>query len=322
MPEGCGERTGNLFDGNYELAYMAGSAYAQYYSGISNVRTAVIPCKANTKYSIKRYVGGNRLRVASYTAKPTNNMTGTLLFDQNSATSTTVTTPANAEYLAVYVAEVTSATEVITTGIFEGETIPSTYIPYGYKITISSNSTTTPVYLGEVETTRRIKKLVLTGQENWGAGTENFYIFVTSQGVPYSSAICTHAKNSSINNNGTALWMKKADFPDTPTVADFKSYLAAQYAAGTPVTIWYVLATPETAVVNEPLMKIGDYVDSLSRAKTGIDIPTVVGQNALDVLTTVKPSSMRIEYTSADETRSRSKRISLLKSPLKKGLIK
>lgn len=37
------------------------------------------------------------------------------------------------------------------------------YEPYGYKIPISSANTTTPVYLGEVETTRKIKKLVLTG---------------------------------------------------------------------------------------------------------------------------------------------------------------
>ena len=34
-----------------------------------------------------------------------------------------------------------------------------------YKIPISSANTTTPIYLGEVETTRRVKKLVLTGEE-------------------------------------------------------------------------------------------------------------------------------------------------------------
>lgn len=120
-----------------------------------------------------------------------------------------------------------------------------------------------------------------------------------------------------------ALWFELS--PDgyetkEEALADFKAYLAAQYAAGTPVTVWYVLATPETAVVNEPLMKIGEYADSMSRTQTGIDIPTVVGQNTLDVLTTVKPSSMRIEYTSADENQSRSKRISLLKRPLAKSM--
>lgn len=39
-----------------------------------------------------------------------------------------------------------------------------------------------------------------------------------------------------------------------------------------------------------------------------------------DLLTTVKPSSMSIEYTSADENQSRQKRISLLKKPLAKRI--
>ena len=69
------------------------------------------------------------------------------------------------------------------------------------------------------------------------------------------------------------------------------SYLAAQYAAGTPVTVWYVLETPETAVVNEPLMKIGDYADSLSTS-----IPTIDGANALSVGTTVQPSEVTATY--------------------------
>jgi len=165
-----------------------------------------------------------------------------------------------------------------------------------HKIPISSANTTTPVYLGEVQTTRKIKKLVLTGEENWQAGTQNFYIFVTSQGAPYSSAICTHANNSSINNNGNALWIKKVDFPDTPTIDNFKSYLAAQYAAGTPVTVWYVLATETTGIVNEPLMKIGDYADTLSMEQAGVSVPTVAGSNTLDVLTPVKPSEVYIKY--------------------------
>jgi hypothetical protein len=47
----------------------------------------------------------------------------------------------------------TECGELETTGAHAGQ----------YKIPISSASTTTPVYLGEVETTRAIKKLVLTG---------------------------------------------------------------------------------------------------------------------------------------------------------------
>ena len=78
------------------------------------------------------------------------------------------------------------------------------------------------------------------------------------------------------------------------TVAGLKEYLAAQYAAGTPVTVWYVLAKPETAIVNEPIMKIGDYADTVSFAQAGVTIPTVNGENVLDVPTTVPPSEVWI----------------------------
>jgi hypothetical protein len=75
-----------------------------------------------------------------------------------------------------------------------------------------------------------------------------------------------------------------------------KEWLAQQYAADTPVTIWYVLATEETAVVNEPLMKIGNYADSLTATQAGTEIATVKGSNTLDIDTTVKPSNVYIKY--------------------------
>jgi hypothetical protein len=60
------------------------------------------------------------------------------------------------------------------------------------------------------------------------------------------------------------------------------------------VVIWYVLATPETAIVNEPLAKIGDYADELSSTDAGVTIPTAKGGNTLSVDTTVQPSEMSI----------------------------
>jgi hypothetical protein len=80
------------------------------------------------------------------------------------------------------------------------------------------------------------------------------------------------------------------------TVDEFKAYLAAQYANGTPVTIYYVLATPQTAVVNEPLCKIGDYADTLTATKAGVSIPTNNGNTTIDVETAVKPSEIYIKY--------------------------
>lgn len=147
---------------------------------------------------------------------------------------------------------------------------PLPYSPYLNK--------TTPIYLGEVPTIRRIKKLVLTGEENWklwamssSSETERFYINVS--GVGYIRGICSHfqfAEDSSdiqhFRYGGTNLsellfWMNKQT---ASTVDDFKSYLTQQYQNGTPVTVWYVLSEPETGIVNEPLAKIGNYTDELT----------------------------------------------------------
>ena len=173
------------------------------------------------------------------------------------------------------------------------------YEPYGVKLPLTVNTTEYPIYLGQVETTRRVKKLVLTGMENWNEGTSNYYFFINvsgrGEGIPNSTALSTHTESGVVvNNNGAALFFKKSVFVHS-SLADFKSYLAAQYAAGTPVTVWYVLATEETGVVNEPLMKIGDYADTVSAAQTGVTIPTVSGANVLDMTSPVKPSEMYIK---------------------------
>ena len=189
-----------------------------------------------------------------------------------------------------------------TTGVHAGQ----------YKIPISSASTTTPVYLGEVETTRKVKKLVLTGEEQWEMHPSvmslfrsvyiNDYLFNESNII-----LCTHYRSivntgaAGVSNGETCFYYNTASTAriiyikdETFTsAADFKSYLAAQYAAGTPVTVWYVLANEETAVVNEPLMRIGDYADTVS----GITIPTITGRDTFDVETTLKPSEVELTYT-------------------------
>ena len=60
------------------------------------------------------------------------------------------------------------------------------------------------------------------------------------------------------------------------------------------MTVWYVLATAETATVNEPLMKLGDYSDSISNA---VSIPTTEGANSITVDTTVQPSEFTATWT-------------------------
>lgn len=70
------------------------------------------------------------------------------------------------------------------------------------------------------------------------------------------------------------------------TVSAFKSWLALN-----PVTVWYVLATPTTGIVNEPLCKIGDYADELT---TDPNITPQTGTNTLTVDTTLSPSLLSI----------------------------
>ena len=182
-----------------------------------------------------------------------------------------------------------------------------------YKIPISSANTTTPVYLGEVESTRKIKKLVLTGEEStWTASGEVADVYyVRLAGDEYKGAaittVCTHFKSVRnatnylhLNNgemclyNGASSSVHTAGFKyPNSSLSDFKTYLQQQYAAGTPVCVWYVLATEETAVVNEPLRKIGNYADTVS----GITIPTIAGKDSFDVQTTLKPSEVSLAYT-------------------------
>ncbi len=184
-----------------------------------------------------------------------------------------------------------------------------------YKIPISSAGQTTPIYLGEVETTRKIKKLVLTGEETITKAASNpvFTMLLGGSITPLSentvTTLSTHYQAQS-NTTGTGnvgdmkvcirrgygtMYIGDARYDN---ITDFKSYLAAQYANGTPVTVWYVLATPVTGIANEPLMRIGDYADTVSHDQAGVSIPTANGSTTLDVETAVKPSEIYFKYKS------------------------
>ena len=216
-------------------------------------------------------------------------------------------------YLSFYIYQKTLDTKIelmLNTG-----STPLPYEPYGYKAPISSAGQTTTVYLGEVETTRRIKKLVLTGEETFyrdkeRAGSWRFY------SNPLISAksnvsICSHFAYigaDQVNESDTigfslfsaAQFGCRCPKEIANTITEFKAFLAAQYAAGTPVIVWYILATETTGIVNEPLRKIGNYADEVS----GITIPTITGANTIDVDTTLKPSEVSVNYKGWHSTQS------------------
>jgi hypothetical protein len=81
------------------------------------------------------------------------------------------------------------------------------------------------------------------------------------------------------------------------TSDEFKAYLAQQYPNGTPVTVWYVLATEETGILNEPLRKIGDYADTIDSTQTTTQIPTSAGSTTISWAGEgLAPSEVEFEY--------------------------
>lgn len=199
--------------------------------------------------------------------------------------------------------------------IVSGTTVPLSHEPYGYKIPITCAGQTSNIYLSEPlhrigdyadelnyasgTITRRIKKLVLTEEESTSEYSTHVYFVYKVDDVSYGGlGICTHyspnTKNSlydllTINYSFTVQIAsgvsKHIRFHDNNinTASDFKTYLAQQYANGTPVTVWYVLATPVTEQITLP------------------EIPTLPKPNntTFTVDTMVKPSEVDLTYRGA-----------------------
>ena len=210
-------------------------------------------------------------------------------------------------YLCVYPSDISkpiSSGSISSTMLNTGSTAKP-FEPYGYKIPISSGGVTTNIYLGSTQTVRQIYKLVLDGTENYGAFGDNTWLILGASAEDFretaDGAICSHVPlvlRSNFTTN-TCAWGSGqiGDFLiniDNKNAEDLKSYIAQQYANGTPVTVWYVLATADTGIVNEPLMKIGTYADTLSNAA---QLPTTDGANTISVDTTVQPSEFTATWT-------------------------
>ena len=192
----------------------------------------------------------------------------------------------------------------------EGETLLP-FEPYGYKISILKDlSPLTPIYLSQQlmqigdttddysssgTATYNIRKLVITGEETgWSQdgtyGSNNRYRLylsnVKNTGTYITDFYNSHFKvqvgfdayTSVIWYGGSQYVYMSVPSSDYPTIADFKTWLQQQYAAGTPVTIYYLRATSTTETV------------------TALSIPTTGGEVSIDVDTTVKPSELDLTY--------------------------
>ena len=129
---------------------------------------------------------------------------------------------------------------------------------------------------------------VFDGSEKWDKGNyppTGGYQFFAPKPSDISDTpdwLTTHFKkgtglNGSAFGSYISLYPESSILPENATANDFKNWLAAQYAAGTPVIVVYTLATPTDTPVTLP------------------EIPTAAGRNTLTVNTTVPPSQVSVK---------------------------
>ena len=155
--------------------------------------------------------------------------------------------------------------------VFVAGSAPTTYTPY----IGSTNTLTLPetVYGGEVDAVtgdgkETWKMLTLDGTERWIMGSavegiHSFYVPSAVTDMPIATTtteVCTHYKILNYNDGTESAFLSGEPYAYINTgrfnsVEELKSYLAAQYAAGTPVQIAYKLATPTpfTATGAQPI---------------------------------------------------------------------
>ena len=323
--DGTGERTENWFDAmKVEKGRINSSTgtmeYAEdtpnlTYSETNNEFTIT------TRYAwrgfVTEYIDLQERPDFSYISDDGTFYAFTYAYDANKTYLGAITSnvPTGTKYIRVSIQCGTVVTNAKIKNIMLGSSLP--YEPYGYKIGITNDSTTYNTYLGQVQTTRQIKKYEITGNEDWRKSSSIDGVFwINNFNNDYDNSLnniisckCTHyiaQENSTgvqnlidkhiclyaYNTTGTQyheLYLRDTSYN---TLESFIEYIQQQYAAGTPVTIWYVLANSTTGIVNEPLMKIGDYADTL----TNVSIPTTEGDNTITVDTTVPPSSIDVSY--------------------------
>lgn len=289
-----GTRGKNLFD--YKTMYGVKGKYLSVNGEVLDSSawavTDYIPCSGNV-FTINP-IGGKIPAICLYDSQK-NYITG-LSYNTggvNYKKSVTIRSEINASYIrfSYYINSDKDAADLSKIQIEIGDTA-TPYEPYHEPIT-TPIYLPTPLYSGEVmrsDGSREVKwgKLVLTGEETWNIESiNNFYNDQPiTNALKYHTVFCTHQKSvsptfHSSNENCFISSSGKFNFQTSTIehkVEAFKSWLAAQYAAGTPVTVWYQLVKPTTETFTAP------------------QIPTINGTTVIDVDTAVKPESMTIKY--------------------------
>lgn len=235
-----------------------------------------IPCKANTTYTISRSILTSTFRVATYNSEPFPTIGSSEaqydisgLIKDNSATSITITTGANAKYLIVHYGRLETdlnIEESLKTIQIEENSQATSYEPYGYK--------------DKWYIERNVGKVVLNGSESgWSYPSANRFnlddyvndylkknndvTYVCDSYIGYGQKPANSDFNTLVANvnygfdfgSGNAFNIRIKDTRYT-SIADFKSSLQTNN-----VTIYYIFVNPTyTLIENEELIEQLDAV--------------------------------------------------------------
>ena len=319
QPEECGERTGNAFTAQ-NVSATVGAVTVKNENGHITItgQTSVEISSSNSawknafSFTLKAgtyYVSGSASGgVSSYVRKASDDSRVSLPNESFTLSEDTLC------YIGFYMYQNTKNDFNI---MINSGTTAAEFEPYGYKIPFSNGNTTYNVYLSEPlrkigdygdivssdgTVVRRIKKLVLTGTENWlisdgwkKTNTSVFYlnsadiihistdyvVFCMSESFEATTRNGLYNGDSDmISRTGTgAITIRISDTIAT-TDSGFKTWLSDKYSAGHPVEVWYVLANETTEQTTFPTVT-----------------PTQ-GANTLSVSTTLAPSKTRLTATS------------------------
>lgn len=294
----------NLFYGELEQGGLANNGMNS--DSTNRIRTKnFFAVKESTKYLIKidSYTPSDKILSISVDYYDTNdynvNRLSYLALTNLQNNIMTFTTPAKCKYIRFIIAY-TDSSDIIPSNVnnivlYEG----TNDIPYYELSSIDDTRDELEVVSGKF--TEKIGKYIFTGDENLTLrSTENnnyqyaFYYDFGYSDSSYASNLylikskCSHfSADGTINNPkinyyrlmSNAGWSpinQRVDFTvDIDNVNDFKQWLKDQYDAGTPVTIYYELETPQTyqlTTTNIPLYENINHISLVNDVNTNTSI--------------------------------------------------
>lgn len=270
-------------------------------------RVIYAPCQPNTTYTISKLAGA-RFRVGTTRTLPAVNVQTYQGTTNENASSITITTDNDAQYIVAFVYhssyDTVTADEMLASCQIEKGSTATSYAPYSNICPISGhtdaesdiNGTTyttslgTTVYGGEVDQVSGDGESIygfvtLDGSETWAeSGTRGYIITASNSGIMDCKQASTantwclsnlFERGTSTWQNGKfgidnrTIWVNDENYETYGGLASFKAMLS-----GSPLTVAYELATPTSLSVTGQLITAEVGVNNVSAPLDGQSIKT------------------------------------------------